>query len=152
MYTTVEWNGYVMDVDLDATQAWYRQAEDWYCPCGHCRNYLALEGQLPEYIQAFFRQVGIAHRKAGYVCEMYHENGRLLYDVSYPVFGVIRKGRDPKDPCPEAEPQSAENHFYPPGFGEGVLDPWFVFQLNIWLPWVLPEPVDGIPTQTDDSP
>ena len=39
-----------VEVDEPATRAWYAQAGDWGCECGHCRNFLALakERRLPE--------------------------------------------------------------------------------------------------------
>ena len=48
--TELAWHGYTVEVDEPATRAWYAQAEEWSCTCGHCRNFLALakERRLPE--------------------------------------------------------------------------------------------------------
>ena len=40
--TRFSWFGYEAEVDEAATAAWYAQAEDWGCACGHCQNFLAL--------------------------------------------------------------------------------------------------------------
>ena len=34
--------GYRVEVDMKATRDWYRNAGEWGCECGHCRNFLNL--------------------------------------------------------------------------------------------------------------
>ena len=67
--------GYELEVDEQATRAWYAQAEEWGCTCGHCRNFLALarERKLPEEILHILDSLSIPAEKATYVCELYHD-------------------------------------------------------------------------------
>lgn len=142
----IVWKDFEMYVDLEATRAWYAQAEDWNCPCGHCRNYLALEGRLPEEIQNLLDRLGISHRKALYVCELYHRGGQLLYEISYLVAGEIVRGQKDTDclegvwpVAPDAIPMPIPLYVEDSAFPA----PFFHLYLCIWLPWVLPEPLDG---------
>ena len=67
--TCFSWFGYEVEADETATAAWYAQAEDWGCACGHCRNFLALarERRLPEEILAILDSLRIPPEKATYV-------------------------------------------------------------------------------------
>ncbi len=139
----IVWNGFAMDVDLEATRDWYAQAEDWDCPCGHCRNWLALEGQLPAFVQKLMERLGIAHRKASHVCELYHRGRQLLYEASYLVAGTFVSDVAGVGRRNDAVLEERNARPYPTGFGEGFPAPCFVLRLEIWMPWILPEPIDG---------
>ena len=58
--------GYELEVDEQATRAWYAQAEEWGCTCGHCCNFLALarERKLPEEILHILDSLSIPAEKA----------------------------------------------------------------------------------------
>ena len=59
--------GYELEVDEQATRAWYAQAEEWSCTCGHCRNFLVLarERKLPEEILHILDSLSIPVEKVG---------------------------------------------------------------------------------------
>ena len=73
--TEFSWYGYAVEVDEAATRAWYAQAGDWSCACGHCRNFLVLakERRLPTELLDILAALGIPPEKATYVCELYHD-------------------------------------------------------------------------------
>lgn len=64
--------GYLVELDLEATQNWYAQADAWSCSCGHCRNFLehAKRNILPEAVTAALKEFGIPAEKATYVSEL----------------------------------------------------------------------------------
>ena len=149
------WYGYEAEVDEQATRACYAQAPDWDCPCGHCRNFLALarERKLPEELLAILDGLSIPPEKATYVCELddrdWKEKG-VLYEISWRVAGAVVK-----------KPESRENEgtkWGPPvrlpGFqlmlGHETCPvkpdfpaPHFDLDVSLYLPWVLDEPVEG---------
>ena len=73
--TNFSWYGYEARVDLETTQDCYEKAGDWDCPCGHCRNFVALarERKLPEELLAILDSLSIPPEKATYVCELYYD-------------------------------------------------------------------------------
>ena len=153
--TAFFWCGYEAQVDEQATRACYAQAPDWDCPCGHCRNFVALarERKLPEELLAILDSLSIPPEKATYVCELddrdWKEKG-VLYEISWRLAGAVIK-----------KPESRENEgtkWGPPvrlpGFqlmlGHEVCpvepdfpEPNFDLDVSLYLPWVLDEPVDG---------
>ena len=142
----------------EATRSCYAQAPDWDCPCGHCRNFLALarERKLPEELLAILDSLSIPPEKATYVCELddrdWKEKG-VLYEISWRVAGAVVK-----------KPESRENEgtfwgppvqlpgfhlmlgheIYPYG-APGFPEPHFDLNVSLYLPWVLDEPVEGPP-------
>ena len=149
------WYGYEAEVDEQATRACYAQAPEWDCPCGHCRNFVALarERKLPEELLAILDSLSIPPEKATYVCELddrdWKEKG-VLYEISWRLAGAVIK-----------KPESRENEgtkWGPPvrlpGFqlmlGHEVCPvepdfpgPNFDLDVSLYLPWVLDEPVEG---------
>ena len=162
--TTFSWYGYAAEVDMPATRAWYAQAGDWSCTCGHCRNFLALakERKLPGELLDILDGLGVPPEKATYVCELYHdENWRekgLLYQLQWRLAGTVVQ-----------TPESRENEgtFWGPpvqlpGFhlmlGHETFpvepdfpEPNFDLNVSLYLPWVLDEHVDG-PGKRKDEP
>ena len=146
--------GYEVEVDEAATRDWYAQAEDWGCDCGHCRNFLALARarRLPEEVLEILDSLSIPPEKATYVCELYYEDDwaekGLFYQFSWRVAGEI-----------QARSGEARG-----GWGSPVERPWgglalvhedypygapdfpaphFDLECQMYLPWILDEPVDG---------
>ena len=154
--TPFSWYGYTVKVDVEATRAWYAQAGDWGCECGHCRNFLALakERRLPEELLNILDGLGIPPEKATYVCELYHDESwqekGLLYQLQWRLAGTVVQ-----------TPESRENEgtFWGPpvqlpGFhlmlGHETFpvepdfpEPNFDLNVSLYLPWVLDEPIDG---------
>ena len=162
--TTFSWYGYTVEVDGPATRAWYAQAEEWSCTCGHCRNFLALakERRLPAELLNILDSLSVPPEKATYVCELYHDESwrekGLLYQVQWRLAGAVVQ-----------TPESRENEgtFWGPpvqlpGFhlmlGHETFpvepdfpEPNFDLNVSLYLPWVLDEHVDG-PGKRKDEP
>ena len=153
--TTFSWYGYTVAVDEQATKDYYAKAPDWDCPCGHCRNSLALARarQLPTELLAILDSLSVPPEKATYVCELYHtedwrEKG-LLYQFSWRLAGTILDKTAGEDSGPAWGPIVK----FP--WGEWVLghetcpvaedfpQPHFDLDISLYLPWMLDEPIEG---------
>ena len=155
--TRFRWYGYEAQVDLEATRAWYAQAEDWDCRCGHCRNFLALARarKLPEELLAILDSLPIPPEKATYVCELYHDKDwrekGLLYEFCWRLPGQILDRPAGKDCGPNWGPwvnfpwgDIALGHEGDPcSEADDLPKPNFDLICVMHLPWVLDEPVDG---------
>ena len=132
----VELFGYPVEVDMEATQNWYVQADAWGCSCGHCRNFLehAKHDTLPNAVTAVLEELNIPPEKATYVSELYTDEEGIHYQFSYRLAGTILAalsqevtglGRCCHEPYPYGAPDFPEPHF----------------DLEFWvtLPWILEE-------------
>ena len=153
--TNFSWYGYEAQVDEQATRDCYAQAPEWDCPCGHCRNFVALarERKLPEELLAILDSLSIPPEKATYVCELYYDKDwrekGLLYQLQWRVVGAILA--QPPGECYDGYGPLAErpwggvmlcrvdDGYAAPDFPE----PWFTIDCSLYLPWVLDEPVEG---------
>ena len=128
--------GYSVEVNLEATQNWYAQANAWSCSCGHCRNFLthARRKTLPDVVSAVLEELNIPAEKATYVSELYTDEDGVHYQFSYRLSGTILAapsqevtglGRCCHEPYPYGAPNFPEPHF----------------DLEFWvtLPWILEE-------------
>ena len=128
--------GYSVEVNLDATQNWYAQANAWSCSCGHCQNFLthARRKTLPDVVSAVLGKLNILAEKATYVSELYTDEEGIHYQFSYRIAGsilaapsqeVTALGRCCHEPYPYGAPNFPEPHF----------------DLEFWvtLPWILEE-------------
>ena len=139
------WHGWVLDVDTQATRAWYACAERWGCGCGHCRNFLAAADRLPRGMLDILGALDIPPEKTTDLCELFHEDGLLHYSASYRVAGRILS-RPESGGAPEPwgglwcsdDPKT----FYPHGAPD-FPQPCFDLGFCPTLPWVLDEPIDG---------
>ena len=132
---------YQTDIDLEATQAWYAQAEDWGCECGDCRNFLKLarERALPAPVLEILDKLDIPPEKATYVCEMYPTEGGHCYDFSYRLAGNILSG-DETSTVPWEEISAWCYHERYPYGAPNFPEPHFDLGFWVTLPWVLDEP------------
>ena len=154
--TAFSWCGYEAQVDEQATRACYAQAPDWDCPCGHCRNFVALARgrKLPEELLAILDSLSIPPEKATYVCELYYDKDwrekGLLYQIEWRIAGrVVKKPESRENEGTEWGPPVKQPGFYlmlghetypvEPEFPK----PNFDLEVSLYLPWVLDEPVDG---------
>lgn len=128
--------GYSVEVDLEATQNWYAQANVWGCSCGHCQNFLAHAGRdtLPDTVLTVLKELNIPQEKATYLSELYTDEVGIHYQFSYRIAGNILEessqkvtalGRCYHEPYPYGAPNFPEPHF----------------DLEFWvtLPWILEE-------------
>jgi len=134
--------GYSVEMDENATRAWYAKSEGWGCDCGHCRNFLALAERkaLPAPVMDVLSRLEIPPEKATYVCEMYPDGDGYCYQFSYRIAGrILAEAGDKTHPwgegrcCHEPYPHGA------PGFPE----PHFDLEFWVTLPWVLEESQNG---------
>lgn len=151
------WHGYKVEVDEAATRNWYAQAEEWGCECGHCRNFLALarERRLPGEILDILDSLSIPPEKATYVCELYYEDDwaekGLLYQFSWRVAGKILAQPGEESGCWGPVIKRPWGGFqlgyedYPYGAPD-FPEPHFDLGCEMYLPWILDEPIEG-PTE-----
>ena len=123
--------GYSVEVNLEATQNWYAQADDWGCSCGHCRNFLehAKRNTLPGAVSAALKKLDIPAEKATYVSELYTDEDGVHYQFSYRIAGrILEQGEEGMGRCcHEPYPHGAPN--FP--------EPHFDLEFFLTLPWVL---------------
>ena len=163
--TEFAWHGYTVEVDGPATRAWYAQAGDWGCECGHCRNFLALakERRLPEEILNILDGLGIPPEKATYVCELYHDGSwrekGLLYEISWRIAGRAAGRPEGKENEGTAWGPPVQRPAFTLMLGhetcpvaEGFPQPHFDLDVSLYLPWVLDEHVDSPAKKKEDAP
>ena len=135
--------GYLVELDLEATQKWYSHAAAWGCSCGHCQNFLAhaKSDTLPAWVTTVLGELKIPPEKATYVSELYTDEAGIHYQFSYRIAGMILAEPEQEKTtnarcCHEPYPYGAPNFPMPH------------FDLEFWitLPW-LP---DKEPSKTDD--
>ena len=138
------WGEYKVEIDEEATRGWYEKAGEWDCTCGHCRNFvlLARERQLPGEILDLLDKLGIPPEKASYVCELYDKDEKLYYQVNYRVAGWVLKELK-KMPSPSDKYALHCGREIAPGTADDFPEPFFDLMLFFWLPWVLPETIEG---------
>ena len=128
--------GCTVEMDLEATQNWYAQADAWGCSCGHCRNFLehAKRNTLPGAVSAALKELDIPAEKATYVSELYTDKYGVHYQFSYRLAGTILAapsqevtalGRCCHEPYPYGAPNYPELHFD--------------LEFCVTLPWILEE-------------
>lgn len=121
-----------VEIDLEPTLNWYRNAREWGCECGHCRNFLELarKRKLPARVMEVLDSLYIPPEKATYVCELYTDDAGIHYQFSYRIAGKILSGQlggGNARCCHEPYPYSA------PGFPE----PHFDLEFYETLPWIV---------------
>ena len=142
LMTCFSWFGYEVEADETATAAWYAQAEDWGCACGHCRNFLALarERRLPEEILAILDSLRIPPEKATNVCDYDSQGEKRVYVVAYRLAGWLLTDF-------EHGPVQMEwglvfcGEEINPTVAKDFPKPYFDLTLDLWLPWVLDAPL-----------
>ena len=136
--------GFDVDIDIEQTHKWYSTFDGWSCSCVHCRNFMSLsrDKQFPSEIIESLDNLGISPHQATYVCEMYPDVDKFMYQFSYRISGKINcedltvyKKYDWGDVrlCHEPYPYGA------PGFPS----PHFDLEFWVFLPWVLDEAPNG---------
>jgi len=131
-----EFFGYIVEVDMEATQNWYAQADSWGCSCGHCRNFLehAKRNTLPGAVSAALKELDIPAEKATYVSELYTDEEGIHYQFSYRLAGTILAELSREKTilgrcCHEPYPYGAPN--FP--------EPYFDLEFWVTLHWILEE-------------
>ena len=130
----------VVEINIEATKAWYSKGNHWDCECGYCRNFLevARKKQLPQLILKLLDNFGILPEQANYVCQVYDDDKGHYYQVSYRLAGVILDEKEPDSFFDWGGAQCGYES-YPYG-APGFPEPHFDIKLFLCLPWVLDEP------------
>ena len=133
--------GFWVEIDEEATRAWYAQADEWGCECGDCRNFLTLARRraLPAPVLELLDKLGIPPEKATYVCEMYPAEGGHVYQFSWRIAGNILGGGEKSGNSQGWGEASCLHEPYPYG-APGFPKPHFDLNFFIELPWALDEP------------
>ena len=133
------------DVDVQATRDWYAHEGDiWYCRCGHCRNFVAAADEFPEELKAVLDRFGIPAPKATYVSSFTDDGERMLYEACWHIAGELLEGggRFTDTGWGGWSLQTYDQKHFPPNTADKFPDPCFLLYVNLWLPWVLDEPMD----------
>ncbi len=142
-------SGFRAEADEEATRAWYRhEGDEWYCMCGHCRNFVALakKRQLPAELLNLLDGLCIPPEKATYVCEM---DGAGLYELTWNVSGcLLEEGEAVHTDWGSFALEPRGKCYQPSDAYEDFPDPCFVLHAFVRLPWILDEPMDT-PRPTD---
>ena len=139
-----DFGGFRVEIDEETTRDYYSGSVAWDCSCGHCRNYalLARERKLPVELLELLDKLGIPPEKANYVCELYDKDGKLYYQADYRVAGRILGEPEEKVPLPR-EMTLRCGRETAPGSADDFPEPFFDLMCFFWLPWTLPEPMEG---------
>jgi len=130
MLTKCKLLGADVEIDMEKTEQWYAQAEDWGCECRGCTNFLEVVKRdlLPSHIKKHLEALHIPPSKATYVCLL---DGEHLYQFNYRIAGNILSNAehwvDDGRCCHELGFSDA------PDFPE----PHFDIEFYVALPWVL---------------
>ena len=138
------------DVDVRVTRDWYAHEGDiWYCMCGHCRNFVAAADEFPEELKAVLDRFGIPAQKATYVSSFTGDGERMLYEAFWHIAGELLEGDGRLTDTDWADTgwggwslQSYDAQVFPPNSAKDFPEPCFLLYVNLWLPWVLDEPMD----------
>lgn len=133
--------GFRVEIDEEATRAWYAQADEWDCDCGDCRNFLKLahDRALPAPVLALLDGLGIPPEKSTDVCEYGPGEGGRLYDFVYRIAGRILSSDEQGDSAKLDWGEGRCFHDTYPG-APGFPEPHFDLDFWLTLPWVLDEP------------
>ena len=148
-----EFGNYRLDIDVEATAAFYAGAEGIGCGCPGCRNYEAWARGLEHFP---LEALGIAPEKPAEVyVNCADPDGTLLYGGFYHLCGrILRSGMVRTQVSKKVQRVEAssfvelapgfevmfteEVHLPEPGFPAPVIQ----MEISASLPWLLPEPCD----------
>ncbi len=132
----LELEGWVFDVDLEATMAYSAKEAADHCDCAYCRNfYAAVDGVYPE-LQPFLARFGVDIEAPE---ELFPYDGNH-YGLVYAANGRILNCGNTMEVDGLAVEFSLETpvNVYCP-------KPWFSIEFNMLeLPWVLEEPFEDV--------
>ena len=136
--------GFEVEIYRDLNEKWYSTSSGWACSCGHCRNFLTLahDKKLPSDILESLYAIGISPHQATYVCEMYPDGDKFMYQFSYRISGMINS----EDLSVHKKYDWGDVRFCHEPYPYGAPDfPVPNFDLEFWvpLPWILDEDPDG---------
>ena len=133
--------GFRVEIDEEATRAWYAQADEWDCDCGDCRNFLKLaqDRTLPTPVLEILDGLDIPPEKSTDVCEYGPEEGGRHYGLCYRIAGKILSSDEQRHSAQLDWGRGGCFHDTYPG-APGFPEPNFDLYFSLVLPWVLDEP------------
>ena len=142
---------YRLEVDVEATRAWYDRYGDATggCDCAYCRNYAAAVGSLPSEVAALLRPLGLDLHKPGDIGEYGPRQGGRWYQPLWHLAGrLLETGEGELSIAPGVTAGFATDMG---PFLRDFPEPCFQCWISMTLPWVLEEPADEPPDDSDNE-
>jgi len=128
---------YRMEVDVEATRAWYERCGDTAggCDCLYCKNFAAAVGTLPPEVGKFLKTFGLDLRRPGDASECGPAGSGRLYLPIYHLMGrLLAKGEERLELAPGVFAWFTTDTG---PFLRNFPEPFFQCCLSMTLPWVL---------------
>ena len=142
---------YRLEVDVEATRAWYGRYGNATggCGCAYCRNYAAAVGVLPPEAAAFLEPLGLNLRRPGDIGEYGPRQGGRWYMPMWHIAGRLLEAGEGELPVAPGVTAGFATDMGP--FLRNFPEPCFQCWLSMTLPWVLEEPADEAADDRDDE-
>ena len=142
---------YRLEVDVEATRAWYDRYGDATggCDCAYCRNYAAAVGGLPPEVAAFLRPLGLSLLRPGEIDEYGPRQGGRWYQPMWHIAGRLLETGEEKLSIAPGVTAGFATDMGP--FLRDFPEPCFQCWISMTLPWVLEEPADEAPDNSDNE-
>ena len=124
------------DIDMEKTMEYSASEAKEHCSCAYCRNfYAAVDRSFPEF-RPFLAQFGLDAEAPEEMNPVFYEDGSILYDPRYLVFGrILRYG--------SYEMEAGFCHFVARTEGDET-DHFYLDCYEVLLQWTLDEPLDAV--------
>ena len=131
---------YRLEVDVEATRAWYGRYGNATGGCGgaYCRNCAAAVGVLPPEAAAFLEPLGLNLRRPGDIGEYGPRQGGRWYMPMWHIAGRLLEAGEGELPIAPGVTAGFATDMGP--FLRNFPEPCFQCWLSVTLPWVLAEP------------
>lgn len=140
--TEFVFGGYRLEVDVEATRAWYDRYGDATggCDCAYCRNYAAAAETLPQEAEAYLGLLGLSLQRPGDIGEYGPRQGGRWYMPMWHIVGRLLETREEELPVAPGITVGFATDMGP--FLRDFPEPCFQCWLSMTLPWALAEPED----------
>ena len=142
---------YRLEVDVEATRAWYDRYGDATggCDCAYCRNYAAAVGTLPPEVETFLEPLGLSLHRPGDIGEYGPRLGGRWYQPVWHIAGRLLETGEGELPIAPGVSAGFAAEMGP--FLRDFPEPCFQCWISMTLPWVLEEPADEAPDDSDNE-
>lgn len=108
----LQFGQFEIDVDIDRTREFYKNAGFFNCDCQGCRNYAKAVNSLPEEVLQFFDSLGVDMKKAAEVWAIVaNPDGSVLYNNFYHLCGKLLGGESAWVQTPVEKPDMEMYHW-----------------------------------------